>query len=986
MRLLPLVVCVWFANPNNAKSAGIYLAGDVYGCDFDGSTTQWGCQTSNWNRSVDFPFAHGFCQDANFNSGKFMWWTDKPKPVPSSQFSMRTGDGDPAKDPTTYVPDRYVSIYIRALLFDNLYKGLLMYAKNTQGKVGDWNVPFENSPQFSAYGPHLCTRSVMHLNAEDKPYVAKFTFLAPPAGSGTITIKAMIKTGPPNPTDWGNFWRMPDIVLTEVAANDVRKWVLLNGTSCQQYCSTSGQAACLDVALGTSMEGIQPAPLDQIYPCHGAQFQDCNGNPRVEMPGRFCTYHPSTCNTGASCTKVPDSVTPLFCVCGAPITGSPTAVPTSSAGPTPQTAQQLGSSARSAPGLGVVISLLFMGFWGSKSHSWTMLALLLAAVPMASAHNWMEGTRGRASNLGANQFCSPTFPQVNRNSVQLQVGAGQDFVVEWAAAHGDYTYWIVIHDDARTNVSKLTRAFMDAWLLGCPYNGAANSTTNGMKYHRFRPNQDLSSTSYVNGQSSTTPPPPTYAQVFKPNPIYNGSVWDAHSLNNTRPLTFFGFPSSLAYTTTGLDIIVPFNKSLYPTTMLAEYNESYLVNDRRCSYTNPMHPWIETIHRYQHHDVALAFATATLSIPANKGPGRYQVHYKWSSYCDAIDVDVKSSAVVAPYGTPAAPTSVTYDIAHHCWFEKPRRMGQCFEVVTTPQQCQAICSADSSCRGFQMLPLQMDTSGGQNFGLFPESSFIPWASNVAFCDKSQFGNVPKAGSMVCFPIYVFQDDFNSARPLWSFTEDPDHQGFYGTCYIKPRAVTFLPIAQLLEDPQDDFRFQSKCIPCDNIGQDLKNPRWGPQKNYCTDCVKYPVATRQRPTIPSWTTVAVGTFNQAAHWLSPGGTPIAFQDECKMLALRDPTCSKYVMYSDARAQRFGGKIQGTLPTNTNVNTSFRLINTTVSWHYNSSTSYISYYRTCACLDSTVVGAPTVDANQNAMACAGVSAAQCIFRNFTIYQLP
>jgi len=289
-----------------------------------------------------------------------------------------------------------------------------------------------------------------------------------------------------------------------------------------------------------------------------------------------------------------------------------------------------------------------------------------------------------------------------------------------------------------------------------------------------------------------------------------------------------------------------------------------------------------------------------------------------------------------------------------------------------------------------MLPLQLDTSAGSSYGLFPESSFVPWASKIGFCDKAQFAKAPKQGAMVCFPIYQFQDDFNSARPLWSFTEDPDHQGFYGTCYIKPRAVSFPNVFQVQGDSQTDFRFQSKCIPCDNIGQDLTNPRWGPQQTYCTDCSKLvpPAAPRQLPAVPTWAFVSTGTFAGAAHWLSPGGSPVAFQDECKMLANRDPTCSKYVMYSDYRASRYGGKIQGVSPGNLNVNSSaaVKLINTSVAWHYTPVSLQFAYYRTCACLDATATQPPAIDLNMTKLACDGVVASQCIFRNFSIYKLP
>ena len=979
---LPLVLCAWLAD---SKSTGVFETRDSYGCEFDGpsGTQQWGCQTFKFNFSSDSGYAplkpRHFCLDPNFNTGKFMWWTNAPRPAPANEFSMRTGNGNPVNDVGTYVPNGFVSVYIKALQFDNLYKGLLMYARNSSGgKVGDWIIPEEETPLFSLVplSDARCAHTVMHVNAEDKPYVSKFTFVAPPAGTGRITIKAMIKTGPPNPTDFGDFWRLPDITLEEEeVVKNVRKWALLNSTSgsCAQYCKDTQQEPCTEVGLSSSIDHLEPSPADLLYPCHGAIFHDCTGNPRVEMPGRFCTYHPSTCKTGASCSLVPDGNTPLFCYCGAPPVES--------------------SSSSLGPGLGALIALLSMGFWGSKSQiNWAVPALLFAAMPLANAHNWIEGTRGRASNLGANQFCSPTFPQINRNSIQMQVGVRQNFVVEWAAAHGDYTYWIVIHDDARANVTMLTRKFMDDWLRGCPGGGFANSTTTGMKYHRFRPNQNLASNSLVNGQSDGTL---TYAQAFFPTPIYNGSVWTAHSINGERPNTFFRDNSKIGLnvvTTPGPTVITPFNASLYPKSMLAEYNKSLLLNDRRCSYENSSFPWIETIHRYQHHDVSTAFATALMRIEARKGPGRYQVHYKWASYCDVIDVDVKANTVAAPYGVPINASDLEYDIAHHCWFEKPRVVGQCLEVVTTPQQCQAICSAHSACKAFQMLPLQLDSSQGKSFGLFPERSYIPWGLND-LCDKSQFAKAPKSGSMICFPIYQFQNDLNSARPLWSFTDDPDHQGFYGTCYIKPRAVSFATFTQVDVDAMDKFRFQSKCVPCDNIGQNLTAPRWGPQQNFCTDCKKTPASPKQLPAVPAWKFFASGTFNQSgsAHWLSPAGSPFAFADECAILAKRDPTCSKYVMYSDYRARRFSGKA-GVVPTLTNVNRTIPLINTSVAWHYTPLSLTFPYYRSCACFDKVATlddkeedVLPVIDPTMRAMACDGVLARECVFQNFTVYEL-
>jgi hypothetical protein len=268
-----------------------------------------------------------------------------------------------------------------------------------------------------------------------------------------------------------------------------------------------------------------------------------------------------------------------------------------------------------------------------------------------------------------------------------------------------------------------------------------------------------------------------------------------------------------------------------------------------------------------------------------------------------------------------------------------------------------------------------------------------WDKNTTRCNSSQFldKNIPDLNAMICYPIVAFQDDFNSARPLWSFTNDMDHQGFYGTCYVKPRPVSFAGFPLLPSPQETKFQFFDKCIPCDNIGQDLNNPRWGPQQKYCTDCKVYPAAAPRQQPIVTWTFVANGTFTAPAHWLSPGGSPYAIMNECKMLALRDPKCSKFVMYSDVRAQ---GLLRNTLKIN-NTASFAPIVTSSVAggWHYsNISMGAFPYYKTCACLDKDPLNevpnfVPPVDVNSTTMACTGggINPNGCTVRGFVVYKL-
>ena len=68
---------------------------------------------------------------------KIMWWVKPPRHNPN--YSLRTADGVPADDPTTYVPGQWMDIHIRTLIRGSKYRGLVLYAvDNQEKKVGEW--------------------------------------------------------------------------------------------------------------------------------------------------------------------------------------------------------------------------------------------------------------------------------------------------------------------------------------------------------------------------------------------------------------------------------------------------------------------------------------------------------------------------------------------------------------------------------------------------------------------------------------------------------------------------------------------------------------------------------------------------------------------------------------------------------------------------------------------------------------------------------
>ena len=60
--------------------------------------------------------------------------------------------------------------------------------------VGEWRSPPEPGYPYRVDNPS-CPNSLLHAQADRKPYASHFVFKAPPAGTGKITFRALIKKG-----------------------------------------------------------------------------------------------------------------------------------------------------------------------------------------------------------------------------------------------------------------------------------------------------------------------------------------------------------------------------------------------------------------------------------------------------------------------------------------------------------------------------------------------------------------------------------------------------------------------------------------------------------------------------------------------------------------------------------------------------------------------------------------------------------------------
>jgi hypothetical protein len=118
--------------------------------------------------------------------------------VHTDSFQVKTDAGT-----TSYRPGEYLSIHVTSHDYDLKYRGILLHAVDENGvSVGEMRFPrSEKLPKH--HSPVECPHAALHTDAELKPFRSVFRFKAPEAGTGKLTFRCLVKTGPANT---GDFW------------------------------------------------------------------------------------------------------------------------------------------------------------------------------------------------------------------------------------------------------------------------------------------------------------------------------------------------------------------------------------------------------------------------------------------------------------------------------------------------------------------------------------------------------------------------------------------------------------------------------------------------------------------------------------------------------------------------------------------------------------------------------------------------------------
>jgi hypothetical protein len=251
-----------------------------------------------------------------------MPWTHPP--FFNGEYSIRTGDVHPSRDASSYVPDEWTTIHVRALRMDRKYCGLLLYAEDINGRqVGEWWIPTELPRKFWApviNGTACQGKAVHHAGAEEKRYHHFFKWKAP-AGTGPVTFKALVKQGP---TNTGEFY-YPNanghLTLSEAAARPPT-WIESNvGESCTAACTRVGQTCDLaGLSVADSPTQARYA-FERINHCEFPIMSGCSEySPSRDAKGR-CTFAERHCALAGraqpepSCDAVAPGTETRFCAC-----------------------------------------------------------------------------------------------------------------------------------------------------------------------------------------------------------------------------------------------------------------------------------------------------------------------------------------------------------------------------------------------------------------------------------------------------------------------------------------------------------------------------------------------------------------------------------------------------------------------------------------------------------------------------------------------
>jgi len=433
------------------------------------------------------------------------------------------------------------------------------------------------------------------------------------------------------------------------------------------------------------------------------------------------------------------------------------------------------------------------------------------------AHNWIHGPSraNKASTvLPAPQKTGPRQPH-------YQVGANQEFAVEWATGHpGSYYYFVVLkatdesklalHNEEMLN-QYINEAPEDAWLYTAPRLQRMHISCTYLYPNNPGANSDCPQESWNDGSQFER-------EISSDEDIYfdREAAWGA---TRTR-MTHF------------------------------KIQDSKLDFDKRVSYANPNFPWIEAVHKFQvSYKWPREWDIARFTVPARQGSGEYIIHMLWRGYRDVIDIDVLPADASDVYGRPGAVSSWTK--RDHCFYPNYsiHRNTQCHYFQAGAEDnisaCQRYCESRSGprCSAINVVPL-INPDAVKIAGEKPEPE-IPWNNR---CRRDRVPGWADENTMVCYTFEARKPTYDGFNPetedVWIIRDnDPADPIFYSTCYRREVKREFIgnvacPLCeQAPVETSLKWQINDRCLSCADVmaPNDQSTVKLWQTTNVCEKC-------------------------------------------------------------------------------------------------------------------------------------------------------
>jgi len=537
---------------------------------------------------------------------------------------------------TTYAPEELLTIAVDVLSPRAKYLGLLLYAVADDGsetKVGAFELLTElEEPKF--WTPPSCENAaVMHANAGTKDYHHTFPFRAPPAGTGPIRFRALVKHGETNggafywPGEQDLLLEEADLAESSSPMDDgsVTTWLRGDeGASCAEACIDSGLACDSSTMLQANIE----SGPGRFFPCRTPLLsnngESCDRLDLVTTADGFCSFRnidsedSTACNLASPvdlCEAKPAMHEMRFCACKAfpnKDEDSPFLLTDDD-----DVNPKFSGAARIQPGTRLSMAATTLAITTLTASSvrregafvaiLSSLALALTAVGQpALAHNWMNNPSTRVAGLSK---MAPAPPRAG-NNINFAVRQGEDFHLEWSTGHpNSFVYFTFVRSEDEGQLGLATEAALEDYLAQAP--AETNWLPDNHKTH-----------------VRWTAPLPTADTDFDGAPY-------TRLLTNDDP-AYFERPDNWRCSRRP-----PAGGCNQPSVTYGqyEYESNMVATDKRAAYENPAYPWIVAVARYkivyrrpQDYDLA------KLQFPDDAPPGDYIIQYQWRGYYDAMDV------------------------------------------------------------------------------------------------------------------------------------------------------------------------------------------------------------------------------------------------------------------------------------------------------------------------------------------------------------